>query len=110
MSYIHLRNALFLQPLPEQSSVPASQQPSQDPDDGLKTAAVPTGIFTADTVPESLVARPSGQSVPSARSPAGTPGSKRDGARPANTGEEEGERQATREPLKAPSQNDEVCM
>lgn len=47
MSYIHLKNALFLQPLPEHSSVPSIRH----------------GIFTSATVPPSLVATPPGQSA-----------------------------------------------
>lgn len=59
MSYVHLRNALFLQPLPELSSVLSSQQPARDNLD-LDISA-PTGIFTSATVPEYLVANPNEQ-------------------------------------------------
>lgn len=89
--------------------MPAVQRPPQDADDDLTTAAVPTGIFTAATVPESLVAHPPGQSVASVRDPAGTPRSNRGGARPADSEEAE-KRQTTRAPLNAPPQNDEVCV
>lgn len=64
MSYVHLRNALFLQPLPELSSVPSSERQhcrgKADPRDVTKSLPL-TGIFTASTVPESLVANPLGQ-------------------------------------------------
>lgn len=64
MSYVHMRNALFLQPLPELSSAPSSEpQPNSLP---------LAGIFTAATVPESLVANPLGQGAPG-RSPTTAP-------------------------------------
>lgn len=72
MSYVHLRNALFLQPLPELSSVPSSErQPCRDKADpnDVSNPLPLTGIFTASTVPESLVANPLGQGAPG-RSPA----------------------------------------
>lgn len=61
MSYIHLKNALFLQPLPEHSSVPPTRH----------------GIFTSATVPPSLVANPPGQSA-TVRTHAEVTGHKRD--------------------------------
>lgn len=67
MSYVHMRNALFLQPLPELSSVPSSgRQPCRDKADAndITNPRPLTGIFTAATVPESLVANPLGQGVP----------------------------------------------
>lgn len=85
MSYVHLRNALFLQPLPELSSVTSSsQEPSPDSiglnDNGESPL---TGIFTSATLPESLVANPVGQGD-AWRSPAGVPGSERAGGRTAD--------------------------
>ena len=47
MSYIHLKNALFLQPLPEHSSVPSSGH----------------GMFTSTTVLPTLLATPPEQSA-----------------------------------------------
>lgn len=66
MSYVHLRNALFLQPLPEVSSIPSSQQPARDhfdPNDAIinNNKSALSGIFTSATVPEYLVANPNGQ-------------------------------------------------
>ncbi|CAM9581068.1 unnamed protein product [Scytosiphon promiscuus] len=70
MSYVHLRNALFLQPLPEVSSIPSSQQPAGrnfdvnrviNNNSNQKKSAL-TGVFTSATVPEYLVANPHGQS------------------------------------------------
>lgn len=46
-----MKHALFLEPLPERSSIPDSQQ-SRDSDHTLSS-----GIFTLATVPELLVAR-----------------------------------------------------
>lgn len=70
-----MRNALFLQPLPELSSVPSSErqayQNQGDPNDVTNSLPL-TGIFTSATVPESLVANPLGQGAPG-RSPATAP-------------------------------------
>lgn len=68
MSYVHMRNALFLQPLPELSSVPSSErhQPCRDkadPNDVTNSLTL-TGTFTVSTVPKSLVANPLGQGAP----------------------------------------------
>lgn len=46
-----MKHALFLEPLPERSSIPDSQQ-SSDSDHSLSS-----GLFTQSTVPELLVAR-----------------------------------------------------
>lgn len=85
MSYVHLRNALFLQPLPELSSVTSSsQEPSLDStgfNDNLESPL--TGIFTSATVPESLVANPIGQGD-AWRSPVGVSANERAGGRTAN--------------------------
>lgn len=70
MSYVHLRNALFLQPLPELPSVPSSQQPTPDRVGSAEIANLPplSGIFTSATVPKSLMANPLGAGTPG-RSP-----------------------------------------
>lgn len=70
MSYVHLRHALFLQPLPEVSSVPSSQQPAPDSVDSTDNPNLPplSGIFTSVTVPETFVANPLGRCTPG-RSP-----------------------------------------
>lgn len=46
-----MKNALFLEPLPERSSIPDSQQSSNS------DHALSSGLFTLATVPELLVAR-----------------------------------------------------
>ncbi len=70
MSYVHLRNALFLQPLPELSSVRPSQQQRHHEEPSRNKAGL-AGIFTSGTVPQNLVATPNplGQGTPG-RSPA----------------------------------------
>lgn len=57
MSYVHLKNALFLLPLPESSSIPASQLPDIDKGADSSSRACP-GFFVASTVSDSLVAYP----------------------------------------------------
>lgn len=85
MSYVHLRNALFLQPLPELSSVTlSSQEPSPDSAGFNDNGESPlTGIFTSATVPESLVANPMGQGD-AWRSPPGVSANERGGGRAAD--------------------------
>ena len=62
MSYVHLKNALFLAPLPERSSVPASQRDARDKRRNSDPASIPE-LLTSTTVPEELVARPPSQSA-----------------------------------------------
>ncbi|CAM9121143.1 unnamed protein product [Ectocarpus fasciculatus] len=85
MSYVHLRNALFLQPLPELSSATLpSQEPSPDSVGCNDNGESPlTGIFTSATVPESLVANPVGQGD-AWRSPSGVSANERGGGRAAD--------------------------
>ena len=78
MSYVHLRNALFLQPLPELSSVQSSQQQQQQQQQDPGGKAGLSGIFTSATVPQSLVANPSpGEQGTPGRSPADASAGKR---------------------------------
>lgn len=53
-----MKNALFLQPLPEQSSVPPACQSIQGKTYSVQNASTSSGVFTSATIPESLVARP----------------------------------------------------
>lgn len=105
MSYVHLTNALFLQPLPEQSSVPCGQQPTQHVSGKRKATTISPGIFISSTVPETLVARPPGQGA-TLRTPGDMSRDKR------STTEEAGRRTPLRgpEPVILPGDTEEVCM
>lgn len=70
MSYVHLKNALFLLPLPELSSIPASELHAKDQSTGSEDTE---GVFTASTVPDSLIAWPPGESPATARGVGSTP-------------------------------------
>lgn len=71
MSYVHLKNAIFLHPLPERSSVPLSQLPDQGRKSADDSAAMP-GIFVASSVPKSLIAHPPSGAVADVNCPGNT--------------------------------------
>ena len=88
MSYVHMQNALFLRPLPDLSSVPASQLPGTSGQQTAGASAPSTGVFLCSTVPADLVAHPPNASC-SARSqpPTSTAGPVDSGDSPASTPE-----------------------